>query len=224
MKINLSDLPHDWWMALISRPNVPSLEKISKFLDEQKTIICPPVDKVFEAFYWVELENVRVVILGQDPYVGLNQANGMAFSVPDGMAIPPTLKNIYKELASDLNVPKASHGDLSYWASQGVLLLNSVLTTELDKSGAHRGEGWEPFTEAVVQMLNAENTPMVFVLWGKWAESMERHLWNPKHLILKAAHPSPLSASKGFFDSKPFSKINKFLIDNGQEPIDWNLE
>ena len=169
-------------------------------------------------------DNVKVVILGQDPYHGDNQAHGLSFSVQKGIALPPSLLNIYKELESDLGIPVAKSGDLTAWAKQGVLLLNTVLTVRAHEANSHRGQGWETFTDAVITSLNQSDHPIVFVLWGKPAQSKGKLITNPNHLILKAPHPSPLSSYRGFFGSKPFSQINEFLEKTDQTPIDWRVE
>lgn len=181
----------------------------------------------FRALDLTPLDRVRVVILGQDPYHGPGQAHGLCFSVQPGVRVPPSLRNIYKELHSDLNIPPAPHGFLEHWARQGVLLLNSVLTVEQGRAAAHQGKGWERFTDAVVRLVNANETPVVFMLWGAYAQrkagfvdSIER---GGRHLVLKAAHPSPLSAHNGFLGCRHFSKANAFLESHGLAPIDWAL-
>ena len=186
--------------------------------------VFPSAENVFKALELTQFENVKVVILGQDPYHGDNQAHGLSFSVQKGIALPPSLLNIYKELESDLGIPVAQSGDLTAWAKQGVLLLNTVLTVRAHEANSHRGQGWETFTDAVITSLNQSDHPIVFVLWGKPAQAKEKLITNPNHLILKAPHPSPLSSYRGFFGSKPFSQINKFLEETGQTPIDWRVE
>lgn len=185
--------------------------------------VFPAAENVFKALELTPFDNVKVVILGQDPYHGDNQAHGLSFSVQKGIALPPSLLNIYKELESDLGIPVAKSGDLTAWAKQGVLLLNTVLTVRAHEANSHRGQGWETFTDAVITSLNQSDHPIVFVLWGIPAQSKEKLITNPNHLILKAPHPSPLSSYRGFFGSKPFSKANAFLEATGQTPIDWRL-
>ena len=186
--------------------------------------VFPAAETVFKALELTPFDNVKVVILGQDPYHGDNQAHGLSFSVQKGIAFPPSLLNIYKELESDLGIPVAKSGDLTAWAKQGVLLLNTVLTVRAHEANSHRGQGWETFTDAVISSLNQSDHPIAFVLWGKPAQSKEKLITNPSHLILKSPHPSPLSSYRGFFGSKPFSQINAFLEKTGQEPIDWRVE
>ena len=186
--------------------------------------VFPAAENVFKALELTPFDNVKVVILGQDPYHGDGQAHGLSFSVQKGIVLPPSLLNIYKELESDLGIPVAKSGDLTAWAKQGVLLLNTVLTVRAHEANSHRGQGWETFTDAVINSLNQSDHPIVFVLWGKPSQSKEKLITNPNHLILKAPHPSPLSSYRGFFGSKPFSQINEFLEKTGQTPIDWRVE
>jgi len=186
-------------------------------------IVFPPYEKVFEALKWCNPESVKVVILGQDPYHGTGQANGLCFSVHRGIALPPSLQNIYKEMHTDLGIPPEKHGDLTPWAWQGVLLINAVLTVEKDKAASHKGQGWEWFTDTIIQMLSKENENLVFILWGNQARSKKALIDSRKHLIIESAHPSPLSAYNGFFGSKPFSRANEWLITRGIAPIDWHL-
>ena len=185
----------------------------------------PPAGLIFRAFDCCPFDRVRVVILGQDPYHEPGQAEGLAFSVPEGITPPPSLRNILQEIASDLGRPSIIRGGhLMPWVEQGVLLLNATLTVEAHKAASHQGHGWETFTDAVITSLNQSDHPIVFVLWGKPAQSKEKLITNPNHLILKAPHPSPLSSYRGFFGSKPFSQINEFLKKTGQQPIDWRVE
>lgn len=186
--------------------------------------IFPPADDIFNAFHLTPLSQVKVVVLGQDPYHNVGQAHGLCFSVQKGVDIPPSLVNIYKELHDDLGCEIPSHGCLTKWANQGVLMLNTVLTVRAHEANSHRGIGWEEFTDAAIAALNSQDRPIVFILWGSPAQKKARMLNNPKHLILKAPHPSPLSAYRGFFGSKPFSQTNEFLKDHGIEPIDWQIE
>lgn len=183
----------------------------------------PPIHSVFHALRLTAYRDVRVVILGQDPYHQNGQAMGLSFSVPEGVVFPPSLQNILSELQSDLGVRRPQSGDLTKWAKQGVLLLNAVLTVEENKPTSHAAFGWTRFTDAILELLNRKNDPVAFVLWGSFARSKKPLLTNPHHLILESAHPSPLSAYRGFFGSKPFSKCNSFLIQAGLPPIDWEL-
>lgn len=185
--------------------------------------IFPAGDKYFAALNKVPFEDVRVVILGQDPYHGAGQAHGLSFSVPPGVPAPPSLVNIFKELQSDLGIQRPSHGTLESWANQGVLLLNAVLTVEEGRAASHQGKGWETFTDAVIHRLAEEREGLVFVLWGSYAQKKGAFIDRKKHLVLESPHPSPLSAHRGFLGSKPFSKINNYLSERGQKPIDWNL-
>jgi len=186
-------------------------------------IIYPDKYKIFEALKLTAYKDVKVVILGQDPYHGENQAHGMAFSVQKGVGIPPSLINIYKELIEDLGCYMPNNGYLVPWAKQGVLLLNTSLTVVANAANSHRNKGWEVFTDTVIQLLNKRETPIVFLLWGNNAKDKTKYLTNPKHLVLKSVHPSPLSASRGFFGCKHFSKANKFLKESGQLEIDWQI-
>ena len=192
---------------------------------EYKThTIYPPADDIFNAFHFTPLEQVKVVILGQDPYHEPGQAHGLCFSVKPEVSIPPSLVNIYKELEDDLGCYIPNNGYLEKWARQGVLMLNTVLTVRAHQANSHQGRGWENFTDAVIQAVNAQDRPIVYMLWGRPAQSKIPMLTNPKHLILTAPHPSPLSAYRGFFGCKHFSKANEFLKTNGAEPIDWQIE
>ena len=186
--------------------------------------IFPDANDIFNAFDFTPLSEVKVVILGQDPYHDVGQAHGLCFSVKPDVKIPPSLVNIYKELHDDLGCQIPNNGYLVKWAKQGVLLLNTVLTVRAHAANSHRGIGWEEFTDAAIRVLNEQDRPIVFILWGRPAQKKELMLNNPQHLILKAPHPSPLSASSGFFGSKPFSQTNAFLEKNGLTPIDWQIE
>ena len=183
--------------------------------------VFPEEKNVFNALELTPFESVKVVILGQDPYHGFGQAHGLSFSVQKGIPLPPSLKNIYKELQEDIGGELQTEGDLSYWAKQGVLLLNTVLTVEEGNANSHKGMGWERLTNRLIESLNELNHPVIFILWGKPAQDKEKLITNPNHVILKAPHPSPLSAYRGFFGSKPFSKVNEILIQQGQTPIRW---
>tara|TARA_B100002051_G_C16745407_1_gene647275 strand:- start:10266 stop:10934 length:669 start_codon:yes stop_codon:yes gene_type:complete len=183
--------------------------------------IYPPEDLIFNAFNLTPISEVKVVILGQDPYHGDNQAHGLAFSVPDGVRIPPSLKNIYKEIKADVGRDIAESGNLERWAKQGVLLLNSTLTVPAGEAGGHQGRGWETFTDAVIKKISEEREHVVFILWGNFAQQKAALIDGTRHLIIKSPHPSPLSASRGFFGSRPFSKTNRYLKKNGSAEIEW---
>jgi len=186
-------------------------------------IIYPAKEDIFNALKYTDFDNVKVVIVGQDPYHGEKEAHGLSFSVLKGIKIPPSLKNIYQELESDLGIKPKSHGELIGWAKQGVLLLNAVLTVEKDKASSHKGFGWERLTDYIIKVLNNKTDPIVFILWGNFAKSKKQLITNKSHLVIESTHPSPFSAYNGFFGSKPFSKTNRFLIENKKEPIDWSL-
>src|SRR3989338_11044494 len=191
-------------------------------------IVYPPPKNIFRAFDLCPFDKIQVVILGQDPYHGPNQANGLCFAVSEGQRLPPSLQNIFKELEDDIGPtsPKASKGtaksgDLTQWAKQGVLLLNATLTVSAHKAGSHQGKGWEQFTDAVIRKLSEERENLVFILWGNYAKSKGAHIDRAKHLVIESAHPSPFSATNGFFGSKPFSKTNEYLVEHDKKPIDW---
>jgi len=200
-------------------------QKLKERVDEeyQNFTIYPPKNEIFNSLNATSFDNVKVVILGQDPYHEPNQANGLAFSVKKGVRIPPSLVNIYKEAHTDVGICIPNHGDLSSWAKQGVLLLNNVLTVRAHKANSHKGFGWEQFTLNVVKYLNQREKPLVFILWGKNAQEKEQFIDTSKHLIIKSVHPSPLSANGGFFGSKPFSKANEFLKRHDIKAIDWQI-
>lgn len=192
--------------------------------EESKThTIFPRHKDLFAAFDYCALEKTKVAIFGQDPYINEGEAHGLAFSVSRGVKIPPSLRNIYKELKDDLNIDSPEHGCLYDWAKQGVLLLNCVLTVRAGESGSHRNRSWETFTDAAIRLLNEQQNPIVFLLWGAYAKNKKQLITNKKHLILEAAHPSPFSANNGFFGCKHFSKTNEFLVRNGIEQVDWRL-
>ena len=216
----------EWYKALRPEFSKPYYAELYKKVREEyrKTIVYPPAQDIFNAFTMTPLHAVKVVILGQDPYHEAGQANGLCFSVHKGIEIPPSLVNIYKELHDDLGLPIPSHGDLSAWAAQGVLLLNTVLTVRAHAAASHRGLGWEQFTDAAIRALASQDRPIVFILWGRHAGEKRALITNPKHLILSSAHPSPLSAHRGFFGSRPFSKANAFLAENGVSPVDWRVD
>lgn len=184
--------------------------------------IYPPKDYIFNALKLTSYENTKVVIVGQDPYHGKGEAHGLSFSVQKGVRVPPSLQNIYKELKEDLGIPPKDNGDLTRWAKQGVLLLNSVLTVEKDKAASHRNLGWELMTDYIIKLFNLKEEPVVFILWGNFAKEKAKLITNSHHYIVMSPHPSPFSAYSGFFGSKPFSKTNKFLEKNGLVPIDWS--
>ena len=190
---------------------------------KNKTIY-PKQNEVFNAFRYTDFDNVKVVILGQDPYHGPNQAEGLSFSVSNEVLKPPSLKNIFKELESDLGIQYPEVNSLKPWAKEGVLLLNAVLTVEEHKPTSHKDKGWEIFTDDIIKILNERNTPTVFILWGAYARDKKKYITNPKHLVIESAHPSPFSARNGFFGSKPFSKTNEFLKKNNIKEIDWRVE
>lgn len=200
-------------------------KQLAQFIKEERerTIVFPKQDDVFNAFKLCPYDTVKVVILGQDPYHNEHQAHGLSFSVQKGEPLPPSLRNIFKELSNDLNVPISTNGDLTHWAKQGVLLLNTVLTVEKNNPNSHANKGWEVFTDGIISMLNQKDTPVIFVLWGNYAQNKQTLITNPLHTIIKSAHPSPLSAHRGFLGSKPFSKINTLLVRQKQTPIDWQL-
>ncbi len=193
-------------------------ERIRREYDSK--MIFPPANRVFYAFRMTPYKDTRVIILGQDPYHGVGEANGLCFSVNEGVKMPPSLSNIYKELYNDLGIVRTKT-DLSDWAKSGVLLLNSVLTVEKDKPASHKMIGWEEFTDTVIKKLNEKDEPVVFILWGNFAKSKIKYITNPKHLIISSSHPSPFSVNYGFFGSKPFSRTNKFLRENNLKEIEW---
>ena len=201
-------------------------KELTKFINKEyrtKTIF-PEKENIFNSLKLTPYENVKVVIIGQDPYHGVGEAHGLSFSVRPNIKIPPSLQNIFKELHDDLGCYIPNNGFLEKWAKQGVLLLNSVLTVEKDTPGSHRNKGWEIFTDTVIKEINKKDTPVVFLLWGAYAKEKEALITNPKHLVLKTVHPSPFSARNGFFGCKQFSKANEFLIKNGMEAIDFQIE
>ncbi|MBV1837107.1 uracil-DNA glycosylase [Acetobacter estunensis] len=219
-------LDESWRVALQKEFDSPYMKDLKAFLVEEKKagkMIFPRGPDWFRALNLTPLGSVRVVILGQDPYHGMGQAHGLSFSVPRGVRVPPSLVNIYKELYSDLGIPPARHGNLTHWAKQGVLLLNSVMTVEQGRAASHQGHGWERFTDAVIACVNEQRTPVVFMLWGSYAQKKAAFVDSSRHLVLKAPHPSPLSAHNGFFGGHYFSKANAFLEEHGLKPIDWQL-
>lgn len=215
-----------WAEALKSEFHKPYYQALFRKVGEEysKYKIFPAGDDIFNAFHFTPLDQVKVVILGQDPYHGDGQAHGLCFSVKPEVDTPPSLVNIYQELEADIGCYIPNNGYLEKWAKQGVLLLNTVLTVRAHQANSHRGIGWEEFTDAAIRVLAQQDQPMVFILWGKPAQSKKSMITNPNHLVLEAPHPSPLSAYRGFFGSKPFSKTNAFLTSHQIEPIDWQIE
>lgn len=226
-KLKRVQLPDDWKIALKDVLLSETMDNLRAFLQNEYRVgkeIFPPKSLIFNAFYMTSLRDVKVVIIGQDPYHGAGQAMGLSFSVPKIIMKPASLQNILKELAMDLGVEISPHGDLSYWAKQGVLLLNSILTVEKARAGSHQNQGWEIFTDRVIDVINEQTDHTVFILWGNHAKNKGRFIDSSRHLILSASHPSPLSANRGgFFGSRPFSKSNQYLIGHGKTPIDWRL-
>jgi uracil-DNA glycosylase len=222
-RISLED---SWRQALEHEFSSPYMQQLKAFLLAQKQNgkrIFPKGSEYFRALDLTPLTKVKVVVLGQDPYHGLGQAHGLCFSVHPGVRIPPSLVNIYKEMQTDLGISPARHGFLEHWARQGVLLLNSVLTVEEAQAASHQGKGWEQFTDSVIRKVNEECESVVFMLWGSYAQRKAAFVDTARHLVLKAPHPSPLSAHNGFFGSRHFSKANAFLKSHGREPVDWQL-
>ncbi len=219
-------LKNDWKNHLESEFKKEYYIKLREFLvaEYNSKLIYPNMYDLFNALHFTSYENVKVVILGQDPYHGPNQAHGLSFSVNPGVKVPPSLVNIYKELHTDLGCYIPSNGYLKKWADQGVLLLNTVLTVRAGEANSHKNKGWEDFTTKIIEILNKKETPIVFILWGNNAISKSSLITNRNHLIIKSVHPSPLSASRGFLGSKPFSKTNDFLLSTNQVPIDWQIE
>jgi uracil-DNA glycosylase len=225
MQKNKPNIHESWFNILRDEFEKEYFSNLRNFLIEEKKNhqIYPPGNQIFAAFDYTPFDNVKVVILGQDPYHGYNQANGLCFSVNQGIKHPPSLVNIFKEIENDLKIPYPKSGDLTAWAKQGVLLLNATLTVRANQAGSHQKKGWEQFTDAVIQNLSNEKEKVVFLLWGNFAISKTALINHQRHLILKSVHPSPLSAHRGFFGSKHFSQTNNFLIQNGLHPIDWKI-
>ncbi len=215
-----------WQTILADEFDKEYYKNLTEFvLEEYKTQnIHPPKEEIFHALDLVDYDRVKVLLLGQDPYHGENQAHGLSFSVKPGIKIPPSLRNIYKELKSDLDIDPPNHGFLEAWASQGILMLNTVLTVRNGEANSHKKKGWEIFTDEIIHKLNLREEPIIFVLWGNPAKKKTTLITSEQHFIIESAHPSPLSARRGFIDSKPFSKINEILVALNQEPIDWQLE
>ena len=222
----MAAISNDWLTPLKPEFSKPYYAKLYQKVKEEYNTrrIYPPADDIFNAFSLTPLEKVKAVILGHDPYHGEGQAHGLCFSVKPDVEIPPSLVNIFQELHDDLGCYIPNNGYLVKWARQGVLMLNTVLTVRAHQPNSHRGIGWEEFTDAAIRILDRQDRPMVFILWGRPAQMKKAMLHNPRHLILESPHPSPLSAFRGFFGSRPFSKTNAFLEKNGLEPIDWQIE
>lgn len=221
----MSMISNDWLNVLGEEFRKPYYKELYQFVKNEydTTQVFPPSEEIFTAFHLTPLSEVKVVIIGQDPYHNIGQAHGLCFSVKPDVDIPPSLVNIYQELHDDLGCSIPNNGYLIKWAEQGVLMLNTVLTVRAHMANSHRGKGWEEFTDAAIRALNTQNRPIVFILWGRPAQMKRNMLNNPNHLILEAPHPSPLSAYRGFFGSKPFSKTNSFLQEHGVNPIDWQI-
>lgn len=219
-------LKNDWAPLLNEEFTKPYYLRLREFLkNEYRTrTIYPSMYDIFNALHYTPFSEVKVVILGQDPYHGPNQAHGLAFSVSKNVKIPPSLRNMYKEMVDDLEVPMPQHGQLDQWAKQGVLLLNAVLTVRAGEANSHKDLGWQDLTQKVIESLNQHPSPIVYVLWGASARSYKKYIDLNKHAVIEAVHPSPLSAYRGFFGSKPFSQINQLLIERGESPIDWEIK
>lgn len=217
---------NNWDIILKDEYNKEYFRKLVVFINHiyKEKEVYPPKKNILRALSLTDYNDVKVVILGQDPYHGIGEANGLSFSVNNGIKLPPSLKNIYKELYNDLNIPISLNGNLECWAKQGVLLLNSILTVVKDTPASHRSIGWETFTDTIIQKINEKDEPVVFILWGNYARSKKRFITNSKHLIIESPHPSPFSANNGFFGSKPFSKTNNFLRKNKLKEIDWHID
>ncbi len=224
--IVLAMITGDWLDAVGAEFHKPYYKELYEFVKQEYSthVVYPPSEDLFNALHFTPLSNVKVLILGQDPYHEPGQAQGMCFSVGKGVQIPPSLVNIYKELHEDLGCEIPSHGYLKKWAEQGVLLLNTVLTVREHAANSHQGKGWEQFTDAIIRAVNEQDRPVVYMLWGSSAQSKIPMLTNPKHLVLKAPHPSPLSAYRGFFGCHHFSQCNHFLEEHGVSPIDWQID
>lgn len=219
-------ITNDWLEAVGGEFKKEYYKELYHFVKEEysKCVVYPKSEDIFNAFHLTPLNQVKVVIIGQDPYHNVNQAHGLCFSVKPEVEVPPSLANIYKELHDDLGCDIPNNGYLEKWAKQGVLMLNTVLTVRAHQAGSHQGKGWEKFTDAVIDAVNKEDRPIVFLLWGRPAQAKKKMLNNPNHLVLEASHPSPLSAYRGFFGCRHFSQTNQFLQEHGVEPIDWQIE
>ncbi len=226
MDLSLAELiaSSSWRKALSAELSKDYFLKLENFLDleyKSKKDIFPAKENIFEAINLIDLRNVKVVILGQDPYHGVGEAHGLSFSVQDGVRFPPSLRNILKELQSDVGIEIPESGNLKKWAQQGVLLLNAVLTVEKDKAASHQKKGWEIFTDKIIQSVSEQSEHVVFILWGAFAQKKEQLIDSSKHYIIKSVHPSPLSSHRGFFGSRPFSKTNAWLAEKGIDPVKW---
>lgn len=219
-------IQNDWQPIIEEATNTESYQSLKRFLiDEyEEHIVYPPKEDIWTAFEWTPYTDVKVVMIGQDPYHGPNQAHGLSFSVKESVKIPPSLRNIYKELENDLNYPPVNHGYLKKWAKQGVLMLNTVLTVRAHTPNSHKNKGWEEVTNHAIEALNDLDHAVVFLLWGRHAQQKKDLINTNKHFIIESSHPSPFSARHSFFGSKPFSKVNAFLKADGQTPIDWKLD
>ena len=223
---HIGQLDASWQAAIGEELNKPYMLSLRDFLKQEKAagkIIYPPSPLIFNAFNKTPFDKVRVVIIGQDPYHGPEQAHGLSFSVPKGIALPPSLKNIFKEIEADLAIKMSGKGDLTPWAEQGVLLLNATLTVEMANAGSHQKRGWEAFTDAAISALNKHREGLVFVLWGSYAQKKGEIIDTNKHLVFTSPHPSPLSAHRGFFGNHQFSQINAYLSARGETPIHWQI-
>jgi len=218
-------LKNDWAPLLEQEFTESYYLSLRQILKEeyQNKVIYPDRHDIYNALHFTSYEDTKVVIIGQDPYHGQGQAHGLSFSVKPGVSIPPSLKNIYKELHDDIGCEIPNHGSLTEWTKQGVLLLNAVLTVQAGKPNSHKGIGWEKFTDRIIGILNDRKTPVVFILWGRFAQQKQQLITSPRHFIIKSPHPSPFSAHSGFFGSKPFSRTNEFLRQTGQKEIDWTI-
>ncbi|HGE5779507.1 TPA: uracil-DNA glycosylase [Bacillus pseudomycoides] len=218
-------LKNDWEPLLAPEFEKPYYQKLRQFLKEEYSthVIYPKANDIFNALHYTSYEDTKVVILGQDPYHGPDQAHGLSFSVQPGVKTPPSLQNMYKELHADLGCEIPNNGYLVKWAEQGVLLLNAVLTVRQGEANSHKGKGWEHFTDRVIELLNEREKPLIFILWGRHAQAKKKLITNSNHHIIESVHPSPLSARRGFFGSKPFSKVNDLLSSMDEKKIDWQI-
>ncbi|MBX2977878.1 MAG: uracil-DNA glycosylase [Flavobacteriales bacterium] len=217
------DIGEGWYEVLAEQFGAPYFQQLKQFLEAERSTqqVFPKGREIFQAFKLTPFQQVRIVLLGQDPYHGPGQAHGLCFSVPQGVPAPPSLQNMFKELERDLGLPRPVHGDLSHWARQGVLMLNATLTVRAHEAGSHQGQGWERFTDAAIQQLSEYRTGVIFLLWGRFAQQKADLIDQRKHYVLTAPHPSPLSAHKGFIGCGHFSAVNELLLAQGNSPIDW---
>ena len=224
--MDITHLPDSWQTNLQDEVQKAYFQTLAQFVEQERSehVIFPPAEEVFTAFTETPYQDVKVVILGQDPYHGEGQAHGLCFSVKPGVKLPPSLRNIFKELQSDLDCEIPNHGSLLSWAKQGVFLLNTVLTVRKGKANSHRKKGWETFTDHVISLLSDHDNRLIFVLWGRPAQSKKKLIDEDRHFIIESVHPSPLSAKNGFFGSKPFSQVNGHLLSMGKKAIDWKIE